>query len=166
MLFHERHDQLVEEDPLVLEKAIKEVSEVVTWDHRGEETKDPLACIDICTDVIIAKSLVKDGQMSRDQKLNHQAVLEQARELRLIDVTHLAVLNECDEKPKSEGLRAVQEQLGDYKVHTLDVVDLSLIVRECNEHSSEFLVATPLYRLHKVMMAWECTSNITLNLSK
>jgi len=44
---HKRQDELVKEDPLVLEELVQEVAHVVARDHRGKQAKNPLASVHI-----------------------------------------------------------------------------------------------------------------------
>ena len=91
-------------------------------------------------------------------------MFEQTREFWLINVPHLTVFNQCHEEPESKRLRAVEEYLRHDKIHALNVLDLTFVVRKGNEDASQFFVASAPDRLHEVVMPWKRSTQIALNL--
>jgi len=109
MAFEESEDKRVEKDPLVLEKVIKKGAHVLAGDHRGKESKDPFTSEDVGLHVELLHAAVQLRQIGRYQQFNHLAVLEQAEQLVPVDLLHVAIFNECDEKPESESFGAMEQ---------------------------------------------------------
>lgn len=58
----------------------------------------------------------------------------------------------------------MQEELCHYKIHTLHVIDLSLVIREGNQNASKFLMTSAPNRLHEVMVSGEGATQVSLYL--
>jgi hypothetical protein len=84
-------------------------------------------------------------------------------------ISQTTVFNQAQEKPKCHGLRTMKQEWSDYEVHALNIVDLSLVVRECCEYSFEpsnsFWLTIRVLCLEKEGMSWECPVEITFYLS-
>ena len=58
----------------------------------------------------------------------------------------------------------MQQELSHNEIHPLHIIDLTLVIRECNQDSPQFFVAATTLRLRKIVVLSECTAQITLNL--
>ena len=54
----QRQDQLIEENPSVLEELVKKVAHMICWDHTCEESEDPLTRKYLSPDVVLNQSVV------------------------------------------------------------------------------------------------------------
>jgi len=57
-------------------------------------------------------------------------VFEKPGELWLIDISHLTVFDERNEKPECKSFRTMEQELSYDEIHSLDIVNLSFVVRE------------------------------------
>ena len=81
-----------------------------------------------------------------------------------VNIPHVALLYQRHKQPERKNFRAVQQKLGDDKVHALHVADFSLVDGEGGEDSSELSMAVTSCLLHEVGVAWKCSPQISFNL--
>ena len=142
-------DKLVEENPLVYVKLVKEQSHLFGRYDRAEKTENPFAGKHLRFDIMVFKMVKKPRQVSLNKPIHDLTVLAQPRQVWQVDVTHLTVFDQCDEEPKSHRFATVQEQLTDDEVHALDVVYGLVVVGEGDEDAAEFSDAVAFEKLHR-----------------
>lgn len=75
--------------------------------------------------------------MLLDEHLDDKAMLLEARQTHLVDVTQFALFDQFHEEPERQVIRAVHEELSHKEVHALHVVSLVVVAREGSKHFSK-----------------------------
>lgn len=58
-----------------------------------------------------------------------------SRQVRLVDIPHLVILDQADKQPESDFFATMKKQTAHDKVHSLDIAYRVIILAKCKEHS-------------------------------
>ena len=106
------------------------------WEHRREQTENPITGIHFWSHLMLFKMLCKLGQMLSYEHLYDVGMLVEARQPHLVDISELALLDQFHEQPEGQGVRAVHQQLPYKEIHPLHVVCLVIVAGKCPKHFS------------------------------
>ena len=91
-------------------------------------------------------------------------MFEMTRQPFHVNFTHLIIFNQGYKEPKSDFFTTVEQESSNDEVHSLDVANFCIILREGLQHSLQTLLALTLGLLESLLV-WEGSRDVTLNLS-
>ena len=97
-----------------------------------------------------------------DEESDQVSVFEEAGQAFLENVSHLVFVYHGDEDPKSDCGVTVHEQLSDYEVHALYIVNLPVLAGIRPKHHSQSVMA--LCSFLEKLISGESSAQIALNL--
>ena len=130
MSFEQCEHKLIEENPALLEEAIKECFHKLRWYDRCEKPKDPFTSKYARLQVVCFHDSVEFWKICLHKNLYNRTVQEKSTEIFPVDIFKIIVFNERHEEPECESFWTVQQQLGNDKVHALDITNFTSVVAE------------------------------------
>lgn len=162
MGFQNLQHELVEENPSLCEEIRIEFAHLIDGNHAREKTKNPLRCIHLCFYIILPEVVIDIGQVYRNESFDDLTMFIEPRHFRSENISQQAVFDQCHKQPKSHRLTTVNQQRTTNKVHSLHIVNLPLIIRECLKYSPQF--NNPLLISLVERMSGESSAQVPLDL--
>ena len=122
--------KLVKEAPTKFEETVEKGVHLVRWNDFGKKGEVPVSCeyFNVHTDLF--KVLIKSWQVILHELCNQCAMLDVTWQTLHVYVSHLIVFDQGNEKPKGHLLTAVQKKGTDDKIHTLNIANACIVLRE------------------------------------